>query len=196
MSLLTNKQLFRLNFSIFVLHAQFSACFLFIPRLIGQLTHVPQQEVWRIYLPALLGALVLMGPFLRIGDKQHMAKLILVGSIFLFGLSQCFLGLYPLNQKSLLVTLVVFFAAFSILEAQLPAWVSKVAPKNNKGFVLGIYSTSQFMGIFVGGVVGGLLQNTLGTLGVIIWCILLLLLWLICTLDLNPPRVVIKGTAS
>lgn len=193
--LLRDTQLSRLNLSILILHAQFSACFLFIPKLIGQLTHVPQNEIWRIYVPALLGALVLLGPLLRVGEKNHLAKPTLVSAIIILGISQCFLGLYPLDQKSLLVTLVVFFASFSLLEAQLPAWVSKVAPKDNKGLALGFYSTSQFLGIFIGGVVGGLLQNALGSLGVIFWCILLLLLWLICTLDLSAPRVVVVSKA-
>ena len=85
---------------------------------------------------------------------------------------------------------IVFFAAFTLLEAQLPSWVSKVAPSESKGLALGIYTTSQFSGIFLGGVVGGLLQNTLGTLGVIFWSILLLLLWLICVLDLKSPTLV------
>lgn len=189
-AILKDKQLLRLNFSIFVLHAQFAACFLFIPKLIHQLTHLSQQEVWRVYLPALLGALVLMGPFLRLGDKTKTAKPVLIGAILLLGLSECFLGLYPLDSKSLLAVLIVFFASFTLLESQLPAWVSKSSPKQSKGFVLGIYSTSQFLGIFLGGVVGGMLQNAIGMLGVIFWCILLLLLWLISALDLNPPKLV------
>ncbi len=189
-SLLRDKQLMRLNFSIFVLHAQFAACFLFIPKLIQQLTHLPQQDIWRVYVPALVGALVLMGPFLRLGDRAGAAKPVLVSSIIILGLSECVLGFYPLSHMTLLGTLIVFFASFCLLESQLPAWVSKSSPKQSRGFSLGIYSTSQFLGIFMGGVVGGILQNALGILGVIFWCVLLLLLWLISTLDLHPPQAV------
>lgn len=185
---LKDKQLMRLNFSVMALHAQFSACFLFIPRLINQLTHFEQTDLWRVYVPALLGALLLIGPLLRLGDKPKIAKPILVLSIIVLGVSECFLGLYPLSHKTLLINLAVFFAAFCLLESQLPAWASKTSPTHNRGFALGIYSTFQFAGIFLGGLVGGALQNAIGLLGVIFWCILLVLLWLISILDLRGPQ--------
>ncbi len=189
-SLLKNKQLFRLNLGVMILHAQFTSCFLFIPKLIVQLTHYSSQDVWKVYLPALIGALLFIGPLSRMADKDHMAKPLMVFAILMLGLSECFLGLYTLNHTTLIVALVVFFASFSLLEAQLPAWVSKAAPSQSRGTALGLYSTCQFLGIFLGGVVGGALQGAIGTFGLILWCILLVSLWLVFTLDLSPPSMV------
>ena len=56
-----------------------------------------------------------------------------------------------------LIALLVFFVGFNYLEATLPALVSKVAPVEKRGAAMGIYSSSQFLGIFAGGSVGGLL---------------------------------------
>ena len=47
--------------------------------------------------------------------------------------------------------LVLFFTAFNLLEATLPSLISKVAPVDAKGTAMGVYSTSQFAGAFVGG---------------------------------------------
>lgn len=188
LALFKEPQLFRLNLSILILHAQFSAVFLFLPKLMTKVSHLEPAQLWRVYVPVLVMALIVMSPLVRLADKSSWAKPILILGICLLGLTECILGLYPLNYQTLMVTLVVFFAAFSLLEAQLPSWVSKVAPKEYKGSALGIYSTSQFFGIFLGGVVGGMLQNAAGTLGIVLGCVLLVLFWFICTLDLAPPK--------
>ena len=59
------------------------------------------------------------------------------------------------NLFVLLAALTVFFSAFNVMEASLPSLVTKAAPPDAKGTATGIYSSSQFLGIFVGGVVGG-----------------------------------------
>ena len=58
--------------------------------------------------------------------------------------------------------LTLFFAGFNIMEASLPSLVTKTAPPAAKGTAAGIFSTSQFLGIFVGGVGGGSIQQMLG----------------------------------
>jgi predicted MFS family arabinose efflux permease len=50
----------------------------------------------------------------------------------------------------------VFFSAFNLLEAALPSLVSRLAPTHLRGAAMGAYSTSQFLGAFVGGALGGL----------------------------------------
>ena len=56
-----------------------------------------------------------------------------------------------------------FFTAFNYLEATLPSLVSKTVSAGQKGTALGTFSTSQFLGIFAGGLVGGLLHDQAGT---------------------------------
>ena len=62
----------------------------------------------------------------------------------------------------MVVALLVFFVAFNILEALQPSLVSRVAPPEYKGLALGFYNTAQSLGVFGGGVVGGLLAAYAG----------------------------------
>src|SRR5690606_42149218 len=73
------------------------------------------------------------------------------------------LALMPLASTSFFATvamLVGFFISFNILEALQPSLVSRVAPPEFKGLALGFYNTAQSLGVFLGGVAGGLLAAT------------------------------------
>ena len=63
------------------------------------------------------------------------------------------------NLFVLLAALIVFFSAFNVMEASLPSLITKAAPPDAKGTAMGLYSSLQFLGIFVGGVVGGFAQS-------------------------------------
>jgi len=76
------------------------------------------------------------------------------------------------------VAAAVFFSAFNLLEAALPSLVSRLAPAHLRGAAMGAYSTSQFLGAFVGGAVGGIALGRLGTDGVFLCAAALTLLWL------------------
>ena len=54
-----------------------------------------------------------------------------------------------------LITSVLFLAGFNLLEASLPSLISKTAKATMKGTAMGVYSSSQFMGAFAGGLLGG-----------------------------------------
>jgi MFS family permease len=81
-----------------------------------------------------------------------------------------------------------FFTGFSILEAFLPSLISRTAPAARKGSALGLYSCAQFLGIFVGGVLGGWLYGKHHFLGVYLFCIVLALFWLVLAFLMQPPR--------
>ena len=74
------------------------------------------------------------------------------------------------------------------MEALLPSWMSKSAPIQSKATAMGVNASSQFLGAFVGGLLGGqllLLNNT--ALG---WSILTIIaiLWLLVSFGLKQPR--------
>ena len=72
----------------------------------------------------------------------------------------------------------VFFSAFNLLEAALPSLVSRLAPDHMRGAAMGAYATSQFIGAFVGGALGGILLGRLGPHGIFIGAAVMTLLWL------------------
>ena len=65
------------------------------------------------------------------------------------------LGLFRGPSADAVLCCGYFLPRFNLLEAMLPSWLSKVCPAGRKGTAMGIYSTSQFLGAFAGGVLGG-----------------------------------------
>ena len=64
----------------------------------------------------------------------------------------------------------------------LPSKVSKTTQKNSKGTALGVYSTSQFIGIFIGGLAGGFFYQQFGLISVHLFCLFITFLWLLLML--------------
>ena len=100
------------------------------------------------------------------------------------------LGLLLYHQaiSSIVFFLLLFFCGFNLLEATLPSMISKIAPANLKGTAMGVYSTSQFLGAFLGGIGGGALYGAFGVDGVFASCVVITLIWLAVAFPMHPPR--------
>jgi MFS family permease len=77
--------------------------------------------------------------------------------------------------------------AFNLLEASLPSLISKEAPAASKGTAMGVYSTSQFLGAFIGGSLGGMMLESIGVSGVVGLMVAVLLIWLLVALTMPTP---------
>jgi len=84
--------------------------------------------------------------------------------------------------------LFVFFAAFNLLEASLPSLVAKQSPSHVKGTAMGVYSTSQFLGIFVGGILGGWIHEHFGMSSVFLFGASIVAVWLVTAVTMQRPR--------
>ena len=75
----------------------------------------------------------------------------------MIGLSMCSCFLLSQTQSfySVLFGVGLFFAAFNLLETMLPSEVGRIAPAGLRGTFIGFFMTSQFLGFFVGGIIGG-----------------------------------------
>ncbi len=186
---LRNKDLLRLDFGIFSVHAILMSVFMRVP-FVMQKDGLPLSHHWYIYLPVMLVAFVLMVPLIVIAEKKARMKQIFILSIFL---AMCAQVLLMLGQDSLwgvAVALLVFFTSFNVLEATLPSMISKVAPLASKGTAMGVYSSMQFLGAFFGASVGGALLQFVGSDAVFVFAIALLLVWLIVASTMQPPALV------
>ncbi|HET7569620.1 MAG TPA: MFS transporter [Gammaproteobacteria bacterium] len=186
---LTNGELLRLDFGIFAQHAILTATFLALPLALKQAGGSGSH--WLFYLPILVVAFVLMTPFIIIGEKYRKMKPVFIGAVAAVGLGQLSLLVWHANLWAIGAGLLVFFAAFSLLEATLPSLISKVAPADSKGTAMGVYSSSQFLGIFVGGAVGGWLQGVFaphGLLAVFVLTTSLAVLWLLVAMTMPAPK--------
>ena len=186
-SLFKDRNLLRLNFGIFALHLILMAAFVVIPVLLSEELGIVAADLWWVYLVLLGGGFVAMLPVMIVGEKLQRQKLSFTAAVACVTLALLLLGLFrsPLLTP---IMLLLFFAAFNLLEASLPSWLSKVCPAGQKGTAMGIYSTSQFFGAFVGGVLGGWSVQQLGVDSLFLLLALISLVWLLLALGLDAPR--------
>lgn len=187
-TLLKEPELMRLNVGIFALHAILTASFVILPLSLQNLAGLPSHQQWQLYLPVLVAAFLLSVPFMIAAEKQRRIKPYFLGGIIVLGLAELLLWVFAQNLLISALSLLLFFTAFSLLEAFLPSLVSRSAPPTRKGTALGIYSCSQFLGIFVGGTVGGWLYGRFGLVDVYLFCVALTGLWLAIAFGMKKPQ--------
>lgn len=186
---LKNSELLRLDYGIFILHMILMAIFVVVPTQM-RATGLPVGNEWMVYLPVFVVSMGLAVPFIIIAEKKRKMKPVFIGAIAVILLAE--LGLSQ-SQHSLWGTIAclgVFFCGFNLLEATLPSLVSKTAPGDLKGTAMGAYSSCQFMGLFIGGLVGGWFKGVYGETAVFLFCALAALSWLLISLSMKPPRYV------
>lgn len=194
---LRNKELLRLNFGIFALHAMQMALFVVIPLALAEYGKLPVADHWKVYLPVVLVSFALMMPPLIIAERRGRMKTVFVGAIVALLVVQ--IGLLFGGDQLWVIAfcLLLFFVAFNILEASLPSLVTKLAPVSARGTAIGVYNTTQAIGLFVGGAVGGVLAQRYGAAAVFSFGILTTTAWLVVASPMRPPiRSVEHGGAA
>lgn len=184
---LRDRELLRLDFAIFALHAILTASFLAVPHLLAASWHLAGNREWLVYLPVLAGSVMLMIPTIIVAEKGGRMKEVFIAAIGLMFASLLALALFGNRAAALAAALVGFFTAFNIMEAMLPSLVTKFAPAGAKGTATGIYSSSQFLGIFVGGAVGGWASAVGGPAGVFEFAMVVALIWLAVAATMRRP---------
>ena len=186
LSVLKDTQLLRLDIGIFSLHFILMCIFLVMPLILLNDFSVAADKHWQIYLPVFAASLVIMVPFIIIAERKQVMKPVFNGAIIsLVIATSVFLSSHSL--WSLVFGLVIFFAGFNLLEASLPSLITKIAPATQKGTAMGMYSSSQFMGAFAGGAVGGYAHQSWGIPGVFYTVLIVLTFWLLLALTMKKP---------
>lgn len=182
---LSDRELRRLDFGIFSQHAILTASFLTIPFV---LTHagVALHHQWLVYLPVLVLSVALLVPLVIMAERGRM-KPVFLGSVALLAIGQLLLLQGQEHLGIAFLALLAFFTAFNVLESTLPSLVSRFAPADAKGTAMGVYSSSQFFGIFVGGVLGGWIKAHWGLDGVVAFCLVVAALWGAEAAFMRPP---------
>jgi MFS family permease len=169
-------ELMRLNLGVFVLNATQVAMFLVVPRLLEQ-AGFPLSSHWQIYLSVVLFSFVFMVPLLIYGEKkQRLRQVLLIAIIFLLVAEIIFTQASSVTLIA--VALLVYFVGFNLLEALQPSLVTRYA-KESKGTALGVYNTTQSIGLFSGALLGGYLMDSHGNLSVFVAGAAMLVGWLI-----------------
>lgn len=182
---LTNHQLLRLNFGVFALHLMLTAMWVLIPAELIATGDLPVAEHWKVYLSALLLSFAIMVPAIIAAERRGRMKWVFNTAIIVLLITQVGFGLLAHGLYALVFWLTLFFIAFNILEATQPSLISKIAPPHAKGAALGVYNTTQSLGLFLGGVVGGTLAKYSGPGAVWLTGAVLAVIWLTLGLTMN-----------
>ena len=159
-------RIFVLALSVFVIHWALVAVFLIVPDKLIASGFELSQHSW-IYLVVLALSIAIMLPMMIKAEKKGWHRQVMQSAFLLLALSLLTLLTSWQSLWFWLVVLTLFFAGFNLLEAKLPSTVSNLFGSQYRGTALGIFSTSQFLGAFLGGSVTGYLLPTLGYTGVI-----------------------------
>lgn len=189
--------LLRLNLGIFALHSVQMAMFVVVPGWLVERAGLPLEQHWKVYSVVVLLSFVLMVPPLFASERRGRLRAVFLGSVALLTVVAALFTMQPTGLWPMAGLLLLFFTGFNVLEACLPSLISRLAPPDAKGAALGIYNTTQALGLFAGGVLGGWLQSRWGGGAVFGACAGLLLLWFSAALGQRrwPGRTASAGGA-
>ena len=184
---LKNIALLRMNAGVFILHLVMTANFLVLPPIFEHDLGLPRAEHWKVYAPVFAGSFLLSIPLIIIAEKRHKIRTLLLASTVVLILAEVGMAMSYEHIGWLLAAFFLFFVGFNFLEAVQPSLVAKYSDVSTKGTAMGIFSSSQFLGIFAGGALGGMVNHTWGTTGVFIFSAIIVGLWLILAIQLPTP---------
>ncbi len=169
--------LIRLDGCIFVLHAILTATFVGLPFLLTSTLEVPQESQWTFYVLAIVVSLLGTVPLILWDERGGRARSLAV-AVALILAGEAILAFAGFAFAPVVLALALFFAGFNFLEASLPSRVSALADSDSRGVSLGVFATSQFLGIFAGGLLGGRLLDAGNPDRVFLACAAVAAIWL------------------
>ena len=184
---LHQSTLLRMNLSVFLLHLLMTANFTVLPLIFRDYLKLESTQHWKIYLPVLLISIIFSLPMIIIAEKYRKIKVMFVIAVVLLVFSQGLLGISQFDFYPLMFAFLLFFIGFNFLEAVQPSLVAKYSDVSTKGTAMGVYSSAQFLGIFFGGTVGGLVMQSWGVSGVFIFGALVAITFLLVAISLPKP---------
>jgi predicted MFS family arabinose efflux permease len=186
------RELFRVDVGVFLLHLIMTACFIVLPLILVNKLNFSAQQHWLVYLPVLFASFVVMLPIIILAEKYQKIKEAFIFAVFMLMFSLAILSVWYDQWWIFCVALFIYFVAFNLLEAILPSLVSRMAPTGYKGVCMGVFSSAQFFGAFVGGVIGGMVYGFWGEYAVFLMGATLALAWLYLVITMNKPRFLIS----
>jgi MFS family permease len=164
-----------------------TACFTILPLLLLNNGGLEASRHGWVYLPVLFGSFFAIVPAIIMAERKRRMRGVFLTAIGILAVGLSLLAGFHDSLWALVGGMLVFFIGFNLLEALLPSLVSKLCPAGGKGTAMGIYSSSQFFGAFVGGVLGGFLQTQYGVAVLFAVLAAMVLLWWGLAVRMPPP---------
>jgi len=154
---LTNKELLKIYFSGFMQKGMMVIIFMITPLIFVNELGWDKFELWKVYLPALVFGIFAM-PFGAImAEKKGKGKLVFIlSAVFMVSSVIAFLA------KFYVIGVILFFFGFNLLEPVLQSFTGKVARVHEKATAMSLGNSIQYMGIFLGGMIAGIIKQHYG----------------------------------
>jgi MFS family permease len=191
----SNLELLRLDLGVFVLHMVLAATFVSFPLVLRDQLGVSVDQHWKTYLPVFALSIVLMVPMILVAEKKRKMKIMYLVGILVVAVAEVGLFLFQ-GYVPLFIMLVLFFAGFNFLEATMPSLVAKIAKADTKGTAMGLFSSSQFLGAFSGGVLGGWMLGFDDRSYAYLFLVAVLLFWFAVASSMKNPKAVSSRIVS
>ena len=181
-----DKDLVRMYITFLFHSSTMAIAFFIIPILLKQKFGVSPEGYWKVYLPAVFFGIIAMGPAAVFGEKYAKGKEVFIISILFIAASFVLMGF----SSSLLwfgVGAVFFFIGFNMFEPLLQSFVSKFAKVHQKGAALGVANTFAYVGIFLGGAIGGYIYQHFHEKGVAWFVLAVCVFWIAWIVGMRNP---------
>lgn len=175
----------------FFLHGTLAASFVGIPLHLTHTLNLAESSHYVIYLPVILVSLLLVAPLILRAKQSSKQNSLVSITICALPAGLCLLAINanvlesPVSWLTYL-GLVIFFLGFNYLEVALPSQIARTSSRGKRGQTMGRYATLQFLGIFVGALLGGFLLEHVGLTAVFLGSASLSIIWLLLNLSKTP----------
>ena len=178
--------IWRLYLGAFLLHFLLMITFVALPITLLTKMSLAVNHQWSIYVPSFFISLLAMGALIGIAEKRNLLKYIFLLAIILIGLSG-FIFSISTHYWLGFIGLLFFFTGFNVMEASQPSLLTKFAPENRRGMIMGLFSSCQFIGTSAGGIVGAMFNRYFGQVAIYLLIILFAILWFIIATSMQNP---------
>ncbi|BCU91690.1 MULTISPECIES: MFS transporter [Yersinia pseudotuberculosis complex] len=183
---LHNSRLLKLNFGIMCLHILLMSSFVALPQMMANAGLAPAQH-WVVYLITMLVSFAAVVPFIIYAEMKRRMKQVFMGCVAVLFIAEVVLWFAGQDLWIIIAGVQLFFIAFNVMEAILPSLISKESPAGYKGTAMGIYSTSQFIGVAIGGGLGGWIFGLEGADMVFAVGAIIALVWFAVSATMQEP---------
>ncbi|SFV52029.1 MULTIDRUG-EFFLUX TRANSPORTER [hydrothermal vent metagenome] len=181
-----DKDLVRMYITFLFHSSTMAIAFFIIPILLKNKFGFAEEDFWKVYLPAVIFGIVAMGPAAVLGEKYGKGKQVFIVSVLFIMLSFILMG-FTQNIWLFGAGATSFFIGFNMFEPLLQSFVSKFAKVHQKGAALGVANTFAYVGIFLGGAIGGWLYGKYGEEGVSVLVLVVSVFWILWIVGMRNP---------
>ncbi|WP_077927728.1 MFS transporter [Wohlfahrtiimonas populi] len=186
----------RLYFGAFMLHLLLTMTFATLPILFKQLDISTVSSAF-YYTATFFVSIIVMFIFVGLAERFYKHRILFLFAIVLLAASYLFMLVSGDGSRWLIITsLALFFFGFNIMEASQPSLMSRFADQNYRGTIMGVFSSSQFLGASIGGMLGSVISGYMGVLYVFYLTFILTALWFVIAWPMQNPIKPVKKPES